>query len=1058
MPWRRTELMLMSRQPRKRPHRNSDLDLCGRPTGLQGAAAEGKTDKVKRLLDLRADINAADEDGNTALHLAAVSGHEAVALVLLEWSDDLSVDALSPDGLTALCLAAKQGHNSLVLQLLRAKADVRGYSRTALHFAAESRHYSVLMTLLGEGEAEINYCTADMQPVLVSVAEHGDYDVVLWLLQQAADVNAPGRRGRTALHVAAEDGRGEVVSQLLERNANVNASTEDGKTTLSLIASAGHSDVVLELLEKWKADIHAARDGGRIALYLAAKEGQACLAERLLKQQANVDACGEDGATALHCAVEHGQKDVVVVLTQRKAEWNIRRNDGRTALHIAVAGGHASLVSEALHQPGVDVNGSDASGRNALCLAAAHAHSQILKHLLLFKANTAYKNREDREMMALHYAAESGCKEAVVSLLDEEGAAKRLVDAAADMHQTALCFAARANHLKVVETLLDKKAAINAGADHRHSALILAAQEEHWQLVSSLLRARADIHSKTTHGETCLHLAAAASNGETVQKLMDLQADVALEDIYGRTALDRVGEDFLKVFGRTKVSFERLVSAEGPQALMLLEDWAQDAFLQGKIPMRRANLAERLRVILAPHAPDVPGPDLVVEQAHVDLSSQNLLLAPKVHACLKCLPGLRANDVCDPDFLRCLAQATNSAIFQVDAVQAVVAAAWEQSRMATALEVASDVLTVPLLVFISFSLQTSQSRHGWSAWAFAAAVWVLWLHAKRSLEELVQFLWFLRDACVDACQSQSEGRSSAYNIHRCSCCCLVVDVVYGLLGYVDFDNIADAVYLLVGWFAIVQRLLIGDEVAKPLMSAFCALAWLRALYSLRGEAWLGPRLLPILAAVKDTATFFLVAAVCILAATHAYYNLEILEINTNASEGYSMYVAFMQVVRLTLFVDFSLYDQGKFEGLASMQNGTTTATPALLQTEDYFWVHVLFHVVGVGITVLLMNLLIGVLGQNFEFYQDQNQKLFQRARAKMLWELSCRPWAQAREQELSSGSFRSMLASGVDSRSTLIACVSLVSIPEVARFGSIPTVLQSNTASARRVALWNGPC
>ena len=171
-----------------------------------------------------------------------------------------------------------------------------------------------------------------------------------------------------------------------------------------------------------------------------------------------------------------------------------------------------------------------------------------------------------------------------------------------------------------------------------------------------------------------------------------------------------------------------------------------------------------------------------------------------------------------------------------------------------------------------------------------------------------------------------------------------------------------------------------------------------------------------------------------------------------------MYVAFMQVVRLTLFVDFSLYDQGKFEGLASMQNGTTTATPALLQTEDYFWVHVLFHVVGVGITVLLMNLLIGVLGQNFEFYQDQNQKLFQRARAKMLWELSCRPWAQAREQELSSGSFRSMLASGVDSRSTLIACVSLVSIPEVARFGSIPTVLQSNTASARRVALWNGPC
>ena len=404
-------------------------------------------------------------------------------------------------------------------------------------------------------------------------------------------------------------------------------------------------------------------------------------------------------------------------------------------------------------------------------------------------------------------------------------------------------------------------------------------------------------------------------------------------------------------------------------------------------------------------APDARGPDLVVKQADVDLFSQNLLPAPKVHACLKCLPGLQADKMCDPEFLRCLAQATNSAIFQVDAVQAVVAAAWQQSRMATALEVASDVLAVPLLVFISWSLQTSQSGHDLSVWAFAATVWVLWLHAKRSLEELVQFLLFLRNACLHALQSQSEGSGSLCSIHRCSCCCLVVDVIYGLFGYADFDNIADAVYLLVGWFAIVQRLLIGDELAKPLMSAFCALAWLRALYSLRGESWLGPRLLPILAAVKDTVTFFLVAAVCILAATHAYYTLEISQINTDASRGYSMYLAFMQVVRLSLFVDFSLYDQGRFEGLASTQNAmnaTTTVKPTPLQTEDYFWVHVLFHVVGVGITVLLMNLLIGVLGQNFDFYQDQNQKLFQRARAKMLWELSCRPWAQAREQELGS--------------------------------------------------------
>ena len=272
------------------------------------------------------------------------------------------------------------------------------------------------------------------------------------------------------------------------------------------------------------------------------------------------------------------------MLVGRGARWNKKRNDGRTALHIAVARGYANLVLPVLARRDVDVNGVDSSGQNVLCLAAAHGHHEILKHPLLSKADAEYRNEKDREMMALHYAAESGCNEAVRHILKlEEGAAKRLVDAEAANRQTALCFAASADHLEVVKTLLEKKAAINAGgAGHHHSALVLAAHKGHWQLVNHLLCARADIDSKRPDGTTCLHLAAAARNGDTVQKLMDLQADVALEDDYGRTPIDWVGQDFLKVFGRTKVSFERLVSAEGPQALMLLEDWAQDAFLKGE--------------------------------------------------------------------------------------------------------------------------------------------------------------------------------------------------------------------------------------------------------------------------------------------------------------------------------------------------------------------------------------------------------------------------------------------------------------------------------------------
>ena len=62
---------------------------------------------------------------------------------------------------------------------------------------------------------------------------------------------------------------------------------------------------------------------------------------------------------------------------------------------------------------------------------------------------------------------------------------------------------------------------------------------------------------------------------------------------------------------------------------------------------------------------------------------------------------------------------------------------------------------------------------------------------------------------------------------------------------------------------------------------------------------------------------------------------------------------------------------------------------------DHAWkveAHILFYITGVGITILLMNLLVGVLSNNFELYEDQSAVLFLRARAKLMLELQARPW------------------------------------------------------------------
>ena len=147
------------------------------------------------------------------------------------------------------------------------------------------------------------------------------------------------------------------------------------------------------------------------------------------------------------------------------------------------------------------------------------------------------------------------------------------------------------------------------------------------------------------------------------------------------------------------------------------------------------------------------------------------------------------------------------------------------------------------------------------------------LHGQKSIEELWQY-------CVHMCRKRTLSP--------------------------DFDNVADFLYIAIGWWAISRQASTHVGLEKPFMSFFSGASWLRLLYSLRGETWMGPRLLPILSALRDTGGFMVVTVTCICAATHAYYNLQLRDDPTPT------YAAFMQVVRLGIFGDFDLFE---FEGL-----------------------------------------------------------------------------------------------------------------------------------------------
>ena len=157
--------------------------LASKPS-LQAAAKEGHLEVVEKLLEAKADVNAATWwDGRTALQAAAEGGHLEVVEKLLEAKADVNASTRL-DGRTALQAAAEGGHLEVVEKLLEAKADVNAATwwegRTALQAAAEGGHLEVVEKLL-EAKADV-------------------LEVVEKLLGAMADINAAAASwgGRTA--------------------------------------------------------------------------------------------------------------------------------------------------------------------------------------------------------------------------------------------------------------------------------------------------------------------------------------------------------------------------------------------------------------------------------------------------------------------------------------------------------------------------------------------------------------------------------------------------------------------------------------------------------------------------------------------------------------------------------------------------------------------------------------------------------------------------------------------------------------------------------------------
>ena len=206
-------------------HAGADLDGLGsklQVTPLTVAAALGRTEAAKWLLDNGANVNAPNGDGSTALNAAAFLGRTDIAMLLIDNGIDTSVR--NYEGQSAADVAQTDWETTeYYAALLQLEVD---------RAAVEGGRKKIIARISGSSEAGSSGAGWEE---LIAVIFADDRDALKAAFAAGADQNARDpNSGGTLLIAAAFLGRAEMARVLFAVGTDVDATNNDGATALEV--------------------------------------------------------------------------------------------------------------------------------------------------------------------------------------------------------------------------------------------------------------------------------------------------------------------------------------------------------------------------------------------------------------------------------------------------------------------------------------------------------------------------------------------------------------------------------------------------------------------------------------------------------------------------------------------------------------------------------------------------------------------------------------------------------------------------------------------------------